>query len=191
MTLLCDLCVKYGTDKGPRSMNGWGYSPFYYEKLEAKRKDVFAVLEIGICGHRDIPNNVIGASLWVWHDFFPNATIVGIDNDPRWMVNEGRIVSYCLDAYDTRDLTELMNSLAQPFDFIVDDAVHDPPQQIQLINDLWPYLEDNGLYAVEDVCPYKLPDGELEHLINNFPLGTVTKVITTHKDERLLLVENK
>lgn len=172
-------------------MNGWGYSPFYYEKLEARRHDVLAVLEVGICGHRDIPNNVIGASLWVWHDFFPNAHIVGIDNDARWMVQGARISSYCLDAYNTRDLTELMNSLAEPFDFIVDDAVHDPAPQLRLINDLWPYLEDNGIYAMEDVCPYKLPDGNMDHLILNFPANTKTQVITTHKDERLLLVENR
>src|SRR5262249_3894322 len=59
MTELCDLCVKYGTDKVT-----WGYTPHYFERFADKRDKVRRVLEIGICGYRDIPNNVVGASLF-------------------------------------------------------------------------------------------------------------------------------
>src|SRR4051812_41268816 len=67
-SLLESLFTKYGTDKGI-----WGYTGAYEKYLEARRFTVRRVLEIGICGHRDIPNNVVGASLFAWRDYFPNA----------------------------------------------------------------------------------------------------------------------
>lgn len=185
-TPLCDLCVKYGTDKVI-----WGYTPHYYERLLPKRESVRKVLEIGICGQRDIPNNVTGASLFVWQEFFPNAEIYGIDNDGRWMVNQDRIRSFCVDAYDTKALLQVMTSdvVGVGFDLIVDDAVHDPIPQAGLINDLWPYLRPGGLYAMEDVCPYKVPHNDLGHLTRHFPNHSRLDIVSTHKAERLLLVE--
>lgn len=183
MTVLCDLCVKYGTDKVI-----WGYTPTYFEHLAPKREEVRKVLEVGICGERDIPNNVTGASLFVWRDFFPNAEIIGLDNDPRWMVNTDRIRSFCVDAYDSAALGRVLNEVGGDFDLIVDDAVHDPIPQLGLLADLWPSLRDGGLYAMEDVCPYKLPNGQLRNLTRHFPAGGKVDVHVTHKAERLILI---
>lgn len=181
-TELCELAVKHGTDKVI-----WGYTPTYYTLLAPRREQVKRVLEIGICGERDIPNNHTGASLYVWSEFFPNAEIIGIDIDPKWMVNDGRIKSLCVDAYNSGKLDSALAGFDQ-FDFICDDAVHDPIPQIGLLHDLWPRLAENGLYAIEDVCPYKLPHSDLQHMIRHFPAGAKTSIVTTHKDERLLLL---
>lgn len=188
-TPLCDLCVKYGTDKVI-----WGYTPHYFDWLNEHRHKVKRVLEIGICGHRDIPNNVIGASLWVWHDFFPNAQIYGIDNDARWMVNTDRIHSYCADAYDATQLENALQHMSgggyapdHDFDFIVDDAVHDPIPQLSLLDHLFPWVKPGGVYSMEDVCPYKLPGGNLDHMLKFFPPFHAKGVYHTHKDEKLIL----
>jgi trans-aconitate methyltransferase len=191
MTELCDLCQKYGTDKGPREMNGWGYSPVYHSWLNSRRADVKKVLEIGICGFRDIPNNVVGASLFVWRDYFPNAEIYGIDNDARFVFNDKpRIHTAKADAYNPMELQAAIDSMCPDglFDFICDDAVHDPVPQINLLNHLWPLLSADGIYAMEDVCPYKVPDNNLENMIKLFPEGAKTTIVSTHKDERLLLI---
>lgn len=172
-------------------MNGWGYSPLYHSLFESWRHDVKKVLEVGICGHRDIPNNRIGASLWVWHDYFPNAEIYGIDNDARWMVNDvPRIHTFCVDAYDSTALLKTMVEKigVDQFDFICDDAIHDPLPQVQLLNDLWGFLRHGGVYAMEDVCPYKLPRHDLSGMIRFFPEDSNTTVHSTHKDERLLII---
>lgn len=202
MSLLEDLFAKYGTDK-----NHHGYTPFYTAELEARRHEVKRVLEIGISCSSVLGSSMhnIGASLWSWHDFFPNAEIVGIDIDPRWMVNseDGRIRSFCVDAYDTQALLAVMTKIGgEPFDFIVDDADHDPGPQVQLLRDLSPYLAQNGLYAIEDVCPYKLPsDGSVQGnrmraMVSRFPSFTKTtihyanKTLTAiGKDEVLVFVE--
>lgn len=172
-------------------MNGWGYSPIYNALFNSWRHDVKRVLEIGICGHRNIPNNRIGASLWVWHDFFPHAEIYGFDIDSRWMV-EGvpRIHTFCVDAYQPEALQKVMMEEigVDQFDFICDDAVHDPIPQICLLNELWGFLRHGGIYAIEDVCPYKLPHNDLKHMIRFFPETANTEIFATHKDERLLVL---
>jgi len=180
------LFTKYGTDKGI-----WGYTPAYEKYLAARRFGVKRVLEIGICGFRDIPNNVVGASLFAWRDYFPNAEIYGLDNDGRFIFNDqDRIHTAQCDAYDTMQLYNALGLLGAttPFDFIVDDAVHDPIPQTNLLTDLLPYLHVDGVYAIEDVCPYKLPNNDLEHMIRVFPLDTKVEAFQTHKDERLLLL---
>lgn len=192
MTELCDLCVKYGTDKGPRSMNGWDYSPTYYSVLNPRKEDVKKVLEVGICGYRDIPNNVVGASLFVWRDFFPNAQVYGLDNDQRFIFNDqDRIHTSLCNAYNSVELRSAIRGLGltyESLDFIVDDAVHDPVPQVSLMRDLWPYLAPEGIYAIEDVCPYKLTGADLSGMTCFFPPHERIEVVKTYKDERLILV---
>lgn len=185
MVELEELFTKYGTDKGI-----WGYTPAYERFFGIRRASVRRVLEIGICGRRDIPNNVIGASLFAWRDYFPNAEIYGIDNDSQWIFNDqARIHTACANAYDPRDLRRALVEMgAGYFDFICDDAVHDPLPQTNLLKDLWPHLSPDGVYAMEDVCPYKLPDHNLEHMIRNFPINAKVEAFETHKDERLLII---
>jgi len=156
---LAELFVKYGTDKGI-----WGYTPFYAALMGPARFHVRRVLEVGICGFRDIPNNVVGASLFVWRDFFPNAQIYGVDIDERFIFNDQeRIRTARVDAYDPAALHEVLTHFARPgpgsdgrFDMIVDDAVHDPEPQIQLMNQLAEWMLPGGHYFMEDVGPEKV-----------------------------------
>jgi hypothetical protein len=69
------LARKYGTDKrtndpGQPQMYH-GYVEKYYELFKANRNINTSILEIGV---RE------GWSHRMWYDFFPNATIYGIDN---------------------------------------------------------------------------------------------------------------
>jgi len=183
-TFLAHLFEKYGTDKGI-----WGYTPAYEKYLEHRRREVKRVLEIGICGFRDIPNNVVGASLFAWRDYFPNAEVYGLDNDSRFIFNDQpRIHTLCCDAYNSAQLHAAIEQFGGDFDMIVDDAVHDPMPQIALMTDLAPYLTSDGIYAMEDVCPYKVPGGTLEPMIKCMPRELAhVEEFTTHKDERLII----
>jgi tetratricopeptide (TPR) repeat protein len=181
--LLDDLATKYGTDKGT-----WGYLPHYTRELEHRRHEITQVLEIGICGERDIPNNVIGASLWMWRDYFPEAHVHGIDIDPRWMLQADRISSYLGDQRDPESLRTIAAHGA-PFDLIVDDAIHDPDVQLTAMRTLLPYLKPDGLYVIEDVCPYKLPGNDVSLMTAQVPKGYSCEVIRTHKAEVLLFIK--
>lgn len=160
-TFLAELFVKYGTDKGI-----WGYTPFYAALMGPARFHVRRVLEVGICGYRDIPNNVVGASLFVWREFFPNAHIYGIDIDERFIFNDqDRITTARVDAYDQATLHAALCQFSAHndglFDMIVDDAVHDPIPQMQLMNQLGEWMLPGGHYFMEDVGPYKVPYGNI------------------------------
>lgn len=185
MSLLADLFYKYGTDKGI-----WGYTEYYEKLMGPRRHEVKRVLEVGICGYRDIPNNVVGASLFVWRDYFPNAEIFGIDIDSRFIFNDQhRIHTMQCDAYDDDLLRQAMAQFGGHFDMIVDDAVHDPAPQIKLMNALAPYLRsDTGYYFMEDVCPYKLPGCELQTGLYEHILGyRGICAVTTPKPEVLVI----
>ena len=70
---LTALARKYGSDKYTH-----GYCPHYDTFFGPVRETVTDVLEIGVCG---------GDSISVWLDYFPNATVTGVDlpdTDPRW-----------------------------------------------------------------------------------------------------------
>jgi hypothetical protein len=184
------LFTKYGTDKGI-----WGYTPAYEKHLAGTRLRVERVLEVGICGFRDIPNNVVGASLFAWRDYFPSAMIYGLDNDNRFIFNDqGNIRTALADAYDATSLTKALMSfhLDGAFDFICDDAVHDPLPQIRLMQLLWPLLKRGGVYAIEESCPYKCPGNSLVPMVsilqNLFPGQVTVDEYQTHKDERLLIL---
>lgn len=188
-----DLFIKYGTDKG--GPWGWGYSPVYQEHLGPRRASVKRVLEIGICGHRDIPGNVVGASLFAWRDFFPYAHVYGLDNDGKFIFNDKpRITTVLADAYDHVQLQSALRFFDVPvggFDFICDDAVHDPMPQMALLRSLWPYLAVGGIYAMEDVCNYKVADNDLfEAMVKPLMVEHDNMRCTeyqTHKAERLLI----
>jgi hypothetical protein len=186
MSYLESLFTKYGTDKGI-----WGYTPYYEEAMEARRFEVKNVLEIGICGYRDIPNNVVGASLFVWRDYFPNAIIHGVDNDGKFIFHDqDRIRTALCDAYAPNTLFEVLSNWKVDFDMIVDDAVHDPEPQAHLLNVLSPWLVKGGRYFVEEACPYKVEGGRIaDFYIQRLPPAAFKALHTcvTHKPEELVI----
>jgi len=186
---LNSLFTKFGTDKGI-----WGYHPYYEEAMGKQRLRVKKVLEIGICGFRDIPNNVVGASLFVWRDYFPNAEIYGVDNDSRFIFNDqpGIHTALC-DAYVPAQLREALDSMGagfDDFDMIVDDAVHDPEPQLALLNFLAPYLKLDGRYFVEEACGYKM-DAPPEKWFAERAIGysAIHACVTPKLEELVILIK--
>ena len=192
MSELGDLFVKWGTDKGV-----WGYTSYYERAFAGRREAVRNVLEVGICGYRDIPNNIVGASLFVWRDYFPNAQVWGVDNDERFVFDgQPRIGTYLCDAYSPSIVRVAYDVLARSgwsagLDFVCDDAVHEPEYQIQLLRVLWPFVAPGGVYAVEELCQNKVPDADfVRYFLAMMPSdGRATMYPSTHADEFLLLVE--
>lgn len=141
MTDLCQLAVKYGTDKA-----GW-YTPVYDLLLSGRRQQVKRVLEIGVGtkeAMKHVPNYQPGASLRMWHDYFPNADVYGADIVP------GEYTTLQLDQGNAAQLTTVGLQYGF-FDLIVDDGSHDPHHQVLSAKTLVPFLTDDGLYIIEDV----------------------------------------
>lgn len=152
LTDLCRLAIKYSTDKGGRH-NTYNhepchgthdYTPIYFDLFSRQRMHVKSVLEIGI-------NK--GCSLLMWREFFPNATITGIDISEGTMVwNHERIQTFVADQADPHALANALQvAQAHPFDVIIDDGSHRMSDQIVTLGCLAPLLSDIGVYVIEDI----------------------------------------
>jgi hypothetical protein len=136
MTPLCELAVKYRTDK----CKPHNYTPFYYDLF--KDMKVENLLEVGI-GKR-------AGSLKMWEEFFPEASIYGIDRDPVRIINRGRISCYVADQNYKNELQGVCDRIGKNFDIIIDDGSHEPDSQVCAMY-LLKFLKKDGIYFIEDI----------------------------------------
>ena len=141
LTELCLLAIKYGTDRHPRSKHS--YTPYYYNLFKDKRQLIKKVLEFGDPEH---------TGLKMWRDFFPNATIFGVENAPGSIYhNEERIRVYRCNQSSKRDLEKLLKKIGSDFDIVIDDGSHVPQDQVLTCLTLMPHLKKSVAYIIEDV----------------------------------------
>src|SRR5688572_4842863 len=145
LTLLSD---NLNSDKGTTlGVGGHAHRyTFIYESFFAQLRDKkLNILEIGIQK---------GPSLKMWEQYFPHATIVGIDINPvcEVLVFERSKVEIG-DATDSDFLSKIIKkNFTGPIDIIIDDGSHVLEDQIKTLLILFPYLKEDGLYFVEDIC---------------------------------------
>ena len=150
-TPLCKLAFRYGADKCPKI--GHAYTPFYYELLKDKQHVFKKVLEVGVGGYRQrkfIPNYTIGASLYMWRDFFPEAQIYGGDISPESIFKDERVTTYYCNENREEDIVKLIETIGSDIDFVVDDANHSMNSQKYLCLHLMPLIKKDVLYVIED-----------------------------------------
>ncbi len=110
--------------------------------MHAIRNRVAKVLEIGIFG---------GSSLYMWRDYFPNATIHGIDVSAVDLDKSDRIETHVGDQGDRLHLQTVLEKTGTDFDIIVDDGGHTMFQQQTSLGFLFPHVRPGGFYIVEDL----------------------------------------
>jgi tetratricopeptide (TPR) repeat protein len=113
-----------------------------YERLFAPFRDSpITVLEIGIFD---------GASLKLWEDYFPRATIVGLDIKAQCREFQGgrRIVEIASQSDEA-----VLKTLGERYwpTIIIDDGSHRADHIFVSFESLYPVLRKGGLYIVEDV----------------------------------------
>jgi hypothetical protein len=97
-------------------------------------------------------NGKPGASLRVWRDYFPNATIYGADIDKDVLFEEPRIKTYYLDQLDPESISDMWKQVGvRDFDFILDDGLHTFEAGSTLFSNSISMLAKHGIYVIEDV----------------------------------------
>jgi hypothetical protein len=114
---LTELGRKYGTDKVDQHHEFWGdtYCDIYHKYLQHLRDEEFNFLEIGV---RD------GKSIKMWAEYFPKATIVGLDIDPTCKQYEGGNVEIHIGSQDDVGLINGLLSKYENFRVVLDDGSH-------------------------------------------------------------------
>lgn len=119
------------------------YLPVYEEVLGSLRRQPFALLELGIWR---------GASLALWRDAFPCATIVGVDLVAPDIQLGPRVHIVAGDQSDQEVFNRARAAHApEGFDVIIDDASHVGRLSARSIQALYAsHLKPGGLYVIED-----------------------------------------
>lgn len=145
-----DIAQRHYSPDDP-SLKGAGYLRAYTRLLEPRRQENLAILELGVS---------TGASLLCWHDYLPNATIVGIDlaPPPARLAGTDRVHVLRGDQSDADVLDEAARIAGRPFDLIVDDASHFGHLTKRSLHYLFPrLLAPGGWYVIEDFGTGFLP----------------------------------
>lgn len=162
---LNDLAIKYQTDKSSLRHN---YCVAYEEHFEKIRNKSLNILEIGILN---------GSSLKLWKEYFPNSNIFGIDINPDCKkYEENRIKIEIGDQTDCKFLEEIISK--NKFDIIIDDGSHIWDHLVITFEFLFPHLNQNGIYVMEDLldCYGEFHSGEAGINAINFLKNTVDNV---------------
>lgn len=117
------------------------YLPIYESALTRTER----MLEIGVDR---------GGSLQMWREYMADATIVGLDINPKaaqYDDPEHHVHVRIGDQTDTAFLGGVVDEFGW-FDTVLDDGGHTPKQMIGSFQYLFPRLRPGGVYIVEDVC---------------------------------------
>lgn len=119
------------------------YFPIYERHFAGFVYKPVVFLEIG-CG--------LGGSLQMWKRYFgPHATIIGVDIVPECKnYEEDQIEVRIGSQQDTKFLQSLLDEFGSP-DIVLDDGSHLMSHMVTTFQYLYPRLQRNGIYMVEDL----------------------------------------
>ncbi len=136
---LDSIGLKYKTDK---ASNVHDFLRLYHRRLAHLRDSTFVMVEIGVYQ---------GGSVKTWSEYFPRATIVGLDvNNDNRQYQQGNIQIRIGDASNPQFLFEVLKEFGRPL-VVLDDGSHRWDHQIQSLHILFPNLIPSGIYIVEDL----------------------------------------
>jgi hypothetical protein len=114
----------------------------HYDEIFSRYRDKeITLVEVGVA---------FGSSLRMWERYFPKATIVGIDIDPRCQNHAGgrRIVEIGSQAD-----AEFVRSIGNKYrpNIVIDDGSHRADHIQCTFEAMYPFVEPGGYYVVEDI----------------------------------------
>ena len=176
------LFNKYGSDKS----SSHDYHKIYGALFKNNRK-VKKVLEIGLgTNNINIPSNMgvygkPGASARAFRDFFYNAIIFGADIDRKILFKEDRIKTFYLDQTNIKLLSQFFKKFGK-FDLIIDDGLHAPYSNLNVLISSLNYIADQGWIVIEDIPLKARPIWEVISLIlskkyHNYLIKTKSSLI--------------
>jgi ubiquinone/menaquinone biosynthesis C-methylase UbiE len=156
--MLEELFNKYGCDKAVKH----NYHEVYEAEFDTIRNEEINILEVGVFK---------GDSVRAWLEFFPNATIYGIDIFTRVKPEDIDVLQHERVKWLKSDSTNIavrdQIKKAWPrirFDIIIDDGLHTPAANAKTLHNLFPLMKKNGRFYVEDVWPLDImTTAEMQH----------------------------
>jgi len=165
---LTELANKYKSDKGTEHFDKHGYTIVYETLFSPLKSQPITFLEIGLCiGGPEFGEHLLNRiptdmpSIRMWTEYFDKARIYGFDiNDFTHLEDEFRNFKFVKgDLSSKQDILNLVEITARNegkqnsivYDVVLDDASHASFHQQQAFSILFPCLQPNGLYIIEDL----------------------------------------
>ena len=118
----------------------------HFSKLKYKKNNL---LEIGVGGYKRPDRG--GCSLRMWKQYFPFGHIYALDIYDKRPQEERRIKIFKGSQIDYNFLDDILDSIGNSIDIIIDDGSHINEHVIGSFQYLFPKLKEGGIYVVEDV----------------------------------------
>ena len=158
---------------GP-GIDRWANYFYPYERhFERFRNKSFSMLEIGVQS---------GGSTFMWRDYFgKDLNYYGMEKDPQCLqFARDHVTIFVGDQDKEEDLRNVISKMPRP-SIIIDDGGHQVKQLILTFLTFFPFLEDGGVYLIEDIhTNYLKPYGggvELRNLNPNASIIELTKYL--------------
>ena len=135
------LANYYNSDKGTVYGCSHNYTSIYSKIFEDHRKiskdTEIKLFEIGVAS---------ASSLKMWSSYFDNIKITGIDINPS-------CENFCKDFSNIKIIIgDVLNTkINENYDIIIDDGSHLADDIIETFHKLYPKLNKNGIYVIEDL----------------------------------------
>lgn len=167
-----------GTDKD----TAHSYLPVYEKILGPLRNSPLRLLEIGV---------MTGASLCVWDEYFTHSDkdIHGADIMPEWL-------KYKVNNYHVVDATKVtaLDELPGEWDVIIDDASHNPYDQLLSLQIFGPKIKQGGYYIIEDIQNFEIAKNLFKIAVPDYGFdGTIydQRAIKNRYDDIMLVLQKK
>jgi hypothetical protein len=92
-----------------------------------------------------------GASLNAFKEFLPGWDIYGADIDSTILFSEDRIKTFFVNQLEEESLRQLILALPKRIDLIIDDGLHSPDANINVVKFAYFILKKNGWLVIEDI----------------------------------------
>lgn len=142
--IINDLQSKHPTDKF-----NLGYVDTFYQKhFESRKETTESILEIGIYG---------GDSILLWHDYFTNAKVYGLDIERRpdriefQNPSQRLVLLDQVDAYSKQTVDALKRMEPNGFDIVIDDGPHTFESMVFYVMNYLPLVKKGGVFVLEDI----------------------------------------
>jgi hypothetical protein len=138
-----------------------GYEVAYEEVFSPIREKINLLFEIGVCR---------GGSVRGFKEYFPNATIVGMEINPKYFFKEDRIKVELGNATNKDFIKMILTKYGNP-DIVIDDGSHFSRDIKTSFNLLYPYTKI--CYVIEDYSTQTKSFQSGYYVNDNIPATTI------------------
>jgi hypothetical protein len=137
------------TWRGRETLSAKRYTETYARFFGDLASEEITLLEIGIDR---------GASLRLWEDFFPRATIHAIDINPRCNRYSSQRTTVHIGSQTDAAFLEHVVRQSGALDVVIDDGGHTMEQHAAGLIHLWAHVKPGGAYIIEDLHTAYMPE---------------------------------